>query len=160
MSAAVQAPPEWATLIPPRRHEIVLTVGPDDLDELEHVNNVVYLGWCERVARAHAARLGLDTPALAALGAVPVARQHLITYHVPAVLDDAVRVRTFLTESAGLRSVRVYTIDRVNGDDPAQGVRLAECRTDWVWVDPVSGRPRRTPAEVLERFGFAATRRD
>ena len=151
-----EAHPDWDGLIPERRHELLLTVGPDDLDELDHVNNVVYLAWCELVARAHASRLGLDTPALATLGAVPVARQHRITYHVPAVLGDRARVRTLLTESAGLRSVRLYTIDRVNDDDPPEGVRLAECRTDWVWVDPASGRPKRTPGEVLQRFGFTA----
>ncbi|WP_412029689.1 acyl-CoA thioesterase [Deinococcus yunweiensis] len=155
MSELPEAHADWDALIPARRFEVRLTVGPEDLDELSHVNNVVYLTWCERVARAHAASLGMDTPALAALGAVPVARQHRITYHVPALRGDLVRVRTLLTESAGLRSVRVYTIDRVNDGDPPQGVRLAECRTDWVWVDPVSGRPKRTPAKVMERFGFA-----
>ena len=89
--------------------------------------------------------------------AVPVAREHRITYHLPAVLGDRLCVRTLLTESAGVRSVRLYTIDRVNDTDPQGGVRLTECRTDWVWIDPVSGRPKRTPTAVLERFGFQAS---
>ncbi len=145
----------WATLPAARRHEVVLTVGPEHLDELDHVNNTVYLVWCEAAARAHADRLAMGTEALRALGAVPVARQHVINYHRPALLEDRVRIRTALTVHAGLRSVRAYTIDRLNdGDPPGQGVRLAECQTEWVWVDPVSGRPRRTPAEVIRRFGF------
>jgi acyl-CoA thioester hydrolase len=145
----------WAGLSPARRHELVLTVGAEHLDELDHVNNTVYLVWCEQVARAHADRLGMDTGALRALGALPVARQHVINYHRPARLGDRVRVRTALTVHAGLRSVRAYTIDRVNdGDPPSGGVRLAECQTEWVWVDPVTGRPRRAPAEVVRRFGF------
>lgn len=145
----------WSSLPPARRHELVLTVGAAQLDELNHVNNTVYLGWCETVARAHAERLGMGTGALRALGAVPVARQHVITYHRPALLGDRVRVRTALTAHAGLRSVRAYTIDRLEGSGPApRAVQLAECQTEWVWVDPVTGRPRRTPAEVIRRFGF------
>lgn len=145
----------WDSLPAARRHELGLTVGAEHLDEMDHVNNTVYLVWCERAARAHADRLGLGTEALRALGAVPVARQHVITYHRPALLGDRVRVRTALTAHAGLRSVRAYTVDRVSdGDPPEGGVRLAECQTEWVWVDPLTGRPKRAPAEVAGRFGF------
>ncbi|MFC4637322.1 acyl-CoA thioesterase [Deinococcus hohokamensis] len=141
----------WAVLPDARRHELNLTVQAGDLDDLDHVNNTVYLAWCEAVARAHALRLDMGTAALAALGAVPVARQHTITYLRPALLGERLRVRTALLEHAGVRSVRGYTIDRL-GQAAAQ--RLVECRTDWVWVDPVTGRPKRPPAEVATRFGF------
>lgn len=143
----------WGDLPERRKHEITVTVEPGDLDDLDHVNNQVYLAWCERVARAHAVREGMDTAALIALGAVPVARQHVITYHRPARLGDRVRVRTALTFSAGVRSIRAYTLDRAT-DDGSDGERFAECQTEWVWIDPVSGRPRRTPREVQEAFGF------
>ncbi|WP_291429916.1 thioesterase family protein [Deinococcus sp.] len=145
----------WDTLPDARRHERTLHVDEQDLDELRHVNNTVYLAWCERVAREHALRLGMGTDALRALGAVPVARQHVITYHRPAVLGDSVRVRTALTLHAGVRSVRAYALDRVNPGDPVGGVRLAECQTEWVWVDPASGRPKRAPETVSVRFGFS-----
>ncbi|MXV18111.1 acyl-CoA thioesterase [Deinococcus xianganensis] len=144
----------WADLPDTRRHERTVTVQPSDLDDLDHVNNTVYLGWCEQVAREHALRLGMGTEALSALGAVPVARQHIITYHRPALLGDQVRVRTALTLHAGVRSVRAYALDRVNPGDPEGGVRLAECQTEWVWVDPQSGRPKRAPAPVSAAFGF------
>lgn len=143
----------WSELPPARKHELTVTVQPADLDDLHHVNNTVYLAWCEQVARAHALRLGMGTAALMALGAVPVARQHVITYHRPARLGDQVRIRTVLSEHAGVRSVRVYTLDRA-GQDGRDGERFAECQTEWVWVDPVTGRPKRTPREVLEAFGF------
>ncbi|GGK16577.1 thioesterase [Deinococcus malanensis] len=141
----------WEALPAERRHEMQRTVQASDLDDLDHVNNTVYLSWCEAVARAHALRLDMGTAALAALGAVPVARQHTITYLRPALLGEVLRVRTALLEHAGLRSVRGYTIDRLTGAEPQ---RLVECRTDWVWVDPVTGRPRRAPTDVATRFGF------
>ncbi|GGR59482.1 hypothetical protein GCM10008959_21480 [Deinococcus seoulensis] len=145
----------WDSLLPQRRHELTLHVHEHDLDDLHHVNNTVYLAWCEQVAREHALRLGMGTDALSALGAVPVARQHIITYHRPAMLGDLVRVRTALTLHAGVRSVRAYALDRVNPGDPEGGVRLAECQTEWVWVDPHSGRPKRAPETVSARFGFS-----
>lgn len=144
----------WTDLPDTRRHEQTVTVQASDLDDLDHVNNTVYLAWCEQVAREHALRLGMGTDALTALGAVPVARQHIITYHRPALLGDQVRVRTALTLHAGVRSVRAYALDRVNPGDPEGGVRLAECQTEWVWVDPQSGRPKRAPAPVSAAFGF------
>lgn len=141
----------WESLPFRRRFEIAVEVQPADLDDLQHVNNTVYLGWCEQVARAHALSLGMGTATLLELGAVPVARQHTITYHRPALLGDRVRVRTAITASEGVRSVRLYTLDRAADGPPT---RFAECRTDWVWVDPATGRPRRTPREVLAAFGF------
>ncbi|MCD0159467.1 acyl-CoA thioesterase, partial [Deinococcus sp. 6GRE01] len=54
----------WDTLPAPRRHERTLHVQPGDLDDLHHVNNTVYLAWCEQVAREHALRLGMGTDAL------------------------------------------------------------------------------------------------
>ncbi|WP_235692657.1 acyl-CoA thioesterase [Deinococcus aquaedulcis] len=146
----------WDSLPSARRFEHMLTVGPEDLDDLNHVNNTVYLTWCETVAREHASRLGMGTAALMALGAVPVARQHVIEYHRPALLGDHVRVRTALTLHAGVRSVRAYALDRLNPGDPPEGLRLAECQTEWVWVDPGTGRPKRAPAVVGETFGFSA----
>ncbi|MVN89332.1 acyl-CoA thioesterase [Deinococcus sp. HMF7620] len=145
----------WDSLSALRRFELTLTVEAGDLDDLAHVNNTVYLAWCERVARDHALHLGMGTQALLEAGAVPVARQHVIDYHRPAVLGDRVRVRTALTRHAGVRSVRAYALDRINPGDPPEGVRLAECQTEWVWVDPVSGRPKRAPAGVSAAFGFS-----
>ncbi|WP_231557238.1 thioesterase family protein [Deinococcus sp. YIM 77859] len=143
----------WDRVSPRRRYELTVTVEPSHLDDLHHVNNTVYLVWCEQVARAHALSLGMGTDALSQLGAVPVARQHVITYHRPALLGDRVRLRTVLAEHAGVRSVRAYSLDRAG--EPGQAAeRLAECQTEWVWVDPTTGRPKRTPQAVLEAFGF------
>lgn len=145
----------WETFPEQRRFEMFLHVQETELDDLNHVNNVVYLAWCEQVARQHALSLGLGTAALVELGAVPVAQRHLISYQRPAVRGDQVRVRTAITSSAGVRSTRLYTVDRLNPADLPQEMRLAECQTDWVWVQPTSGRPTRIPAAVLDAFGFS-----
>ncbi|AZI41482.1 acyl-CoA thioesterase [Deinococcus psychrotolerans] len=132
-----------------RTHTLRVCVQPEDIDELNHVNNVVYLVWCELAARAHSDRVGMTLPRLMKLGAVAVARRHDITYHIPALLGDEVEVWTNLVSSQGIRARREYTLTRVSDQK-----RLAECFTDWVWVDPVSGRPKRPNPEIVEAFGF------
>ncbi|WP_293911069.1 acyl-CoA thioesterase [Deinococcus sp.] len=132
-----------------RIHTLRVQVLPGDIDDLGHVNNVVYLSWCELTARAHSDRVGMTLARLLGLGTVAVARQHNIVYHVPAVLGDEVAVCTELVSSQGIRARREYTLTRVSDQ-----ARLAECVTDWVWVDPVSGRPKRPDPRIAEAFGF------
>lgn len=132
-----------------RTHTLHVWVQPGDIDDLNHVNNVVYLAWCELAARAHSDRVGMTLPRLMELGAVAVARRHDITYHIPALLGDEVEVCTNLVFSQGIRARREYTLTRVSDQK-----HLAECVTDWVWVDPVTGRPKRPNPEIVEAFGF------
>jgi acyl-CoA thioester hydrolase len=141
--------PAATPLHPDRWHELRVGVLPADIDEMDHVNNIVYLRWIEEVARAHAARVGLDTPRLRELGTLPVVRRHDITYHVPALPGDGLLVRTEILSAGGVRATRYNTVRRAS-----DGALLADCTTDWVWIDPLSGRPKRLPAEILRGFGF------
>lgn len=125
-----------------------VTVGAGDIDELGHVNNVVYLRYVEGVARAHAEGYGLDLAALQALGVVPVVRRHLITYHRPATLGDRLSVSTQVTMMRGARAQRRSEVRA------ASGALLADATTDWVWIDPARGRPKAVPETVRAAFGF------
>jgi acyl-CoA thioester hydrolase len=127
-----------------------VSVAPEDIDELGHVNNTVYLRYAEEVARAHSERQGLSLAAYQALGVVPVVRQHRITYHRSAVLGDALSVETQVQAFAGARAGRHTRIYRAR-----DRVLLAEVATDWVWVSAARGRPTRAPAAVLEAFGVS-----
>jgi acyl-CoA thioester hydrolase len=44
----------------PSPHCIDLQVGTADIDAYQHVNNAVYVAWCDRVAWHHSAALGLS----------------------------------------------------------------------------------------------------
>lgn len=133
---------------PRRRHQIAVHVGTADLDELEHVNNAVYLRYMEEVVRAHAARVGMPLRVLQSLGAIPVVRRHTITYHYPAKLGDALVVSTVITALRGIRAQRHNEVRLA-----ASRKLLAEAETEWVWLDPTRGRPKPAPDEVLEAFG-------
>ncbi|HWG84954.1 MAG TPA: acyl-CoA thioesterase [Deinococcales bacterium] len=132
---------------PRRSHSITITVRPEDIDELGHVNNAVYLRWVEEVARAHSDSLGMTVDVFRANGVVPVVRRHVITYHRPAVQDERLVLSTRIVKAGGVRAVRRNEVRRENGE------LVAEAETEWVWVDPESGRPRNPPQHIFDAYG-------
>ncbi|WP_027481979.1 thioesterase family protein [Deinococcus pimensis] len=135
---------------PRRQYTHTFTVPASDIDELGHVNNAVYLRYMEEAARAHADHVGAGLEVMKELGAVPVARHHSITYHLPAHEGDVIAVTTEITSAGGVRSVRHHDVRRAS-----TGELLVEADTQWVWVDPVRHRPKRVPHAIMERFGWA-----
>ena len=131
--------------------EHLIKVKPEDIDELGHVNNAVYLQYVEAVGRAHAEHLGLTLEAFMACGVVPVIRRHVVTYHHPALLGDTLRVSTRVTQMGGPKAERHNQVRHARTD-----ALLVDVVTQWVWLDPVSGRPKRVPRAVQEAFGFLA----
>ena len=111
-----------------------------DLDEQQHVNNVVYVQWVQDIAHAH--WQALASPAIReALGWV--ARRHEIDYLAAAVLGDEIEVHTRVGHAEGLTFERLTEIRRAR-----DGAILARSRTLWIPIDPRTGRPRRPSAEV------------
>lgn len=127
-----------------------VTVEASHIDELGHVNNVVYLQFMENVARAHAASLGMGLDALAGLRCVPVARQTTLKYLKPTFLGDVLTVETRIFKVQGVRAWRAYEVRR--GEEV-----VASGETEWVWLDPVRGRPRAAAPEVMAAFGVTAS---
>ena len=66
----------------PYRH--LVEVRPEDIDELGHAGNLVYLRWVLEAARAHSTAVGLDQAAYLARREVWVVRSHHIEYLRPA----------------------------------------------------------------------------
>ena len=137
-----------------------------DLDPLGHVNNAIYVTYLEQAAIDHAAALELGQERLATLGGVFIARRHLIDFLRPARADDRLQIVTWIGEMHGARAIRFYEIERQPGATatgwprpdrrlkPGEslarfGDLILRARTDWAYVDPASGRPRRFPPDVL-----------
>ena len=128
--------------IPP--FELDIRIKKEDIDELGHVNNVVYLSWVQDVAIAHWAFL--TTPELRER-LVWVALRHEINYVAQAVLGDAIVARTWTGTARGLQFTRHTEIIRVN-----DGKQLANAVTQWCPLDSTSGRPTRLPTEIAAFF--------
>ena len=123
-----------------------LRVAEADLDEQAHVNNVVYVQWVQDTATAH--WLALTTPDdRAQVGWV--CTRHEIDYLAPALLGDAVVVRTRVGHAKGLIFERHTDVRRVDDDRV-----LARSRTLWCPVDPTTGRPRRVPPHLRALFSL------
>jgi acyl-CoA thioester hydrolase len=128
------------------RHTITVTPLPADIDELEHVSNLVYLRWVLEVALSHSGALGWDHAAYRRLGAVFVVRRHEIDYLAPVVLGDEVRVTTWVDSWKQVSCVRKTELVRAR-----DGAVVARAATQWAFID-YAGKPRRIPAELLELF--------
>jgi acyl-CoA thioester hydrolase len=128
--------------IPP--FELDIRIKPADIDELGHVNNVVYLSWVQDVAIAHWAFL---TSAELREKLVWVALRHEIDYAAAAVLGDAVLARTWTGVARGLRFARHTEIIRVRDGKP-----LANAVTLWCPLDRATGRVTRLPTEIAAFF--------
>ena len=121
------------------RFELARRVGSADLDERQHVNNVVYVQWLQDAASAHWRTLA---PAGALAETAWVALRHEIDYLRPAMLDDEIVIVTWVGVAEGLSFERFTEIRR------ADGRVLARARTLWCPVDARTGKPQRVSAEI------------
>lgn len=119
-----------------------IVAAPDEVDELEHVSNIVYLQWVLRVAQAHSDAVGYTWPAYV--------RRHEIDYLRSAYAGDTIELVTWIERWRGASCTRCTAIRRV-----ADGVELAKASTLWAMVSLETGRPARIPTELRGRFSSA-----
>lgn len=131
----------------PRIHTKPITVGPESIDALGHVNNREYLRWMEEAALEHTAAQGWPTERYLAQGQAWVAGSHHLEYLRPALEGEALVLHTWVEALESSQSRRRYAVLR--GRD---GKLLARGQTLWVYVDLASGRAIPIPAEVAGAF--------
>jgi len=135
----------------PAPHTLSIVVGPEDIDELGHTNNAVYVRWLERCAWQHSAALGLDLMAYRQLDRAMVVLRHEIDYLAAAYLNDQLEVGTWIVQSDNrLRLTREFQICRV-----ADRQTLLRAQSTFVCIALTTGRPKRMPAAFIERYGCA-----
>ena len=127
-----------------KRHTRQITVGPEDLDALQHVNNVRYLEWVQEISREHWAEL--TQPEWEARY-FWVVRSHHIEYLRAAVAGDRLILTTFVPEVTGPLSRRVVEICQAGS-----GVLVARCETQWCLIDQATKRPSRIPGPIRDCF--------
>ena len=124
--------------------EHAFVVSPKDIDQLGHVNNVVYLRYAQdaAVAHWHAAVNREHREQL-----VWVVRRHEIDYLKPAMEHEELVARTWIGEASGATMDRFIEIRRAR-----DGEILASVRSVWVALDAKTLRPRRVTAELRSLF--------
>jgi acyl-CoA thioester hydrolase len=126
-------------------------VAPEDIDGLNHTNNIVYVKWCEQVAWAHSVALGLDLDRYQAINRAMVITRSEYDYLQASREGDQVIVATWITDwDRKLTMHREFQVIR-----RSDSVTLLRARMRFACIDLTSGRPRRMPAEFLTDYGPA-----
>lgn len=126
-----------------------LIVEQDALDEMNHVNNLVFLQWCLKSAGAHSKFVGWSSARYRELGFGFIVRSHKIKYKIPALLGDEIVVKTWVAGMERFSSKRRYHVIRQR-----DGRRLAEAETNWVFIDFESSELAEIPESVSTAFGI------
>ena len=120
--------------------ELKLIVTSDNIDDLNHVNNVVYVEWMDKVAFEHWAFLTKNNPLPEYIWVVI---KHEIEYLKQAVLGDVITVRTWVGETKGFKSERLMEFYKNN-------LLLVKAKTVWGMLDAKTYKPSRIRENVLK----------
>ena len=126
------------------RHELRFVAQADDIDELGHVNNAVWVRWMERIAVAHWQADALPEHRDRYIWVVT---RHEVDYRGNVGPGIEVQAETHIPDApAGAR------FDRCTVFRDASGRVLVEARTTWALIDRASGRLARVTAAIAAPF--------
>lgn len=135
----------------PQPFTLAVVPQDDDIDGLDHVNNAVYVRWCEQAGWAHSEALGLSLADYRRLDRAMAIRAAHYDYVLPGLAGERLTIGTWLTASDGkLNMTRAFQVRR-DGD----GATLMRGRWDLVCIDISGGRPRRMPADFIRVYDAA-----
>jgi acyl-CoA thioester hydrolase len=123
-------------------------VQDDDIDELGHVNNIVYLRWVQEIATLHwqSAAPAKDQEEL-----LWVVARHEIDYKAAALMGDEIQLRTWVGAVTGLSFERKTSILRASDQQ-----LLAQARTIWIPINRQTRKPQRLRRELRGLFSTPA----
>ena len=119
---------------------LTITVSSEDIDNLQHVNNLVYVKWMDKIATTHWAHLTKNHPLPQY---VWVVMRHEIDYLKQANLGDEITVKTWVGETKGITSVRFMEFYK-------EDLLLVKAKTTWAMLDSKTFKPARIRENVLK----------
>ncbi len=122
----------------------LFVAGPDDIDELDHVNNAVWVRWIQDLATAHWQAVA---PLDHRQAYVWVVTRHEVDYRGNVGLGDAVTGETWVPHAPkGAR------FDRHVRFTDAVGKTVVEAVTTWALIDRATGRLLRVRPAIASPF--------
>lgn len=121
-----------------------ISVSPDDLDDLNHVNNVRYLQWVQDISKEHWVS---SAPKEMQEHIMWVVTTHFLEYKSAAVLGDILEIKTFIKKSEGARSVRI--VEMFNSKTQKLVLRA---KTEWCLLNAKNLRPIRISDDIKKVF--------
>ena len=113
-------------------------VCKNEIDEFNHVNNVVYVQWIQDIANEHWNQLikRIDT-----LDYSWFVVRHEIDYKAQAMLNDSLLIKTWVGKTEGVKSIRHVEITR-------GATLIVKSQTTFCLVDTQTRKPKRINEEV------------
>jgi acyl-CoA thioester hydrolase len=127
--------------------DMTVHVEAHHIDQLGHVNNVVYMQWMQDVATAHIEELGLGIEQYVQLKHAMVAVEHHVQYRKAAFLGDQLILRTWFDDLNALYSSRQYAFYRAKDKNI-----LFVAQTKWACVELSTGRPKRMSPTFTQAY--------
>ncbi|MDX1604101.1 MAG: acyl-CoA thioesterase [Salinimicrobium sediminis] len=120
------------------------TVMEEDLDDLKHVNNVIYVQWIQDIAKEH-----WEVRATEKLkkNFIWVVIRHEIDYKKQAFLNDDILIETYVGETTFVTSERF-----VNIKNAETGEILVAAKSMWCLLDADSKRPTKITDDLRQVF--------
>jgi acyl-CoA thioester hydrolase len=125
--------------------EMRFEAAPADIDELGHVNNVVWVRWLQEAATTH---WYTDANPAHVAAYVWVVMRHEIDYRRGLGPGETITARTWVEGTpVGARFDRIVEFTGEGVTKP-----YVRARTTWAMLDRATGRPVRIPAAVAAPF--------
>lgn len=131
-------------VVPAETYTHQRTVTRDELDDLNHVNNVIYVQWIQDIAKEHwevraTEQLKKDF--------IWVVIRHEIDYKKQAFLSDEILIETYVGETTFVTSERF-----VNIKNAKTGELLVAAKSMWCLLDAVTKRPTKITEDLRTVF--------
>lgn len=120
------------------------TVTKDDLDDLQHVNNVRYVQWIQDIAKEHWEVRATDQ---LKNDFIWVVIRHEIDYKKQAFLGDDLVIETFVGETTFVTSERFVNIKNAQTDEV-----LVAAKSTWCLLDAETKRPTKITEDLRTVF--------
>lgn len=127
--------------------DLEIQVQEAHIDQLGHVNNVVYMQWMQDVATQHIDALGLGLKQYLELKHAMVAVEHHVQYRKATFLGQTLILRTWLDDLNALYSSRQYVFYR-----PSDQTVVFVAKTKWACVEIATGKPKRLSPSFTQAY--------
>jgi acyl-CoA thioester hydrolase len=121
-------------------------VGEDEVSALvPHANNIVILGWIDRIAELHGAHAGAARETVARDGRMWFVARHEIDYLGESFVGDALVIATWIEKLGRTSLTRATVIARADDGRP-----LVRASSRWAFVDLATRKPAAIPDAVRQ----------
>ena len=119
--------------------EINRIVEAKEIDNLNHVNNVVYIEWMQEIAHQHWDKLTKENPQN---NYAWVVIRHEVDYKNQAILNDEITVKTWVGKTSGVKSIRHFEIFKGT-------TLLIKSQTTFCMIDLKTHKPTRITESII-----------